>query len=106
MIRAVIIADDLTGAMDTDVHFAAQGFSTQVMTELPEKKCGQEAESEPLFTGNRWLLSDAEVALAKLAGRRATKFASAMHDGKWHHIVVTFDPERKEKEYALDLLAY
>ena len=51
----------------------------------------------------RDVLSDAEVALAKLAGRRATKFASAMHDGKWHHIVVTFDPERKEKEYALFL---
>ena len=51
----------------------------------------------------RDVLTDAEVALAKLAGRRATKFVSAMHDGKWHHIVVTFDAERKEKEYALFL---
>ncbi len=49
------------------------------------------------------VLSDAEVALAKLGGRRATKFASAMHDGKWHHVVITFDPERKGKEYALYL---
>ena len=30
MIQALIIADDLTGALDTAVHFAAAGFHTQV----------------------------------------------------------------------------
>lgn len=69
MIRAVIIADDLTGAMDTAVHFAAQGFSTQVLTELPEKKGGREAESDPLFTEDRWLLSDAEVVAVNANSR-------------------------------------
>ena len=46
------------------------------------------------------VLSDADVEMAKLGGRRMTKFASAMHDGKWHHLAVTYDPARTNEEYA------
>ena len=46
------------------------------------------------------VLSDADVEMAKLGGRRMTKFASAMHDGKWHHLAVTYDPARTNSEYA------
>ena len=46
------------------------------------------------------VLSDADVEMAKLGGRRMTKFASAMHDGKWHHLAVTYDPARTNNEYA------
>ena len=46
------------------------------------------------------VISDADVEMAKLGGRRMTKFASAMHDGKWHHLAVTYDPARTNAEYA------
>ena len=46
------------------------------------------------------MISDADVEMAKLGGRRMTKFASAMHDGKWHHLAVTYDPARTNSEYA------
>ena len=46
------------------------------------------------------VISDADVEMAKLGGRRMTKFASAMHDGKWHHLAVTYDPARTNTEYA------
>ena len=45
------------------------------------------------------VISDADVEMAKLGGRRMTKFASAMHDGKWHHLDVTYDPARTNAEY-------
>ena len=38
------------------------------------------------------MISDADVEMARFGGRRMTKFASAMHDGKWHHLAVTYDP--------------
>ena len=47
------------------------------------------------------VISDADVEMAKLGGRRMTKFASAMHDGKWHHLAVAHDPNRKGREYTL-----
>lgn len=46
------------------------------------------------------VISDADVEMAKFGGRRMTKFASAMHDGKWHHLAVTYDPARTNTEYA------
>ena len=46
------------------------------------------------------VISDTDVEMAKLGGRRMTKFASAMHDGKWHHLAVTYDPARTNNEYA------
>ena len=46
------------------------------------------------------VISDADVEMAKFGGRRMTKFASAMHDGKWHHLAVTYDPARTNAEYA------
>ena len=46
------------------------------------------------------VISDADVEMAKLGGRRMTKFASAMHDGKWHHLAVTYDPARTNAEYV------
>ncbi|MBE6383578.1 MAG: hypothetical protein E7049_11295, partial [Lentisphaerae bacterium] len=46
------------------------------------------------------VISDGDVEMAKLGGRRMTKFASAMHDGKWHHLAVTYDPARTNAEYA------
>ena len=46
------------------------------------------------------VISDTDVEMAKLGGRRMTKFASAMHDGKWHHLAVTYDPARTNAEYA------
>ena len=49
------------------------------------------------------VISDADVEMAKLGGRRMTKFASAMHDGKWHHLAVTYDPARTNAEYAVYL---
>ncbi len=61
------------------------------------------------FTVMLWLkpdkdmLSDFEVAMARQMGQRATKFASAMHDGEWHHIAVSYDPKRKGREYAVYL---
>lgn len=47
------------------------------------------------------VISDADVEMAKLGGRRMAKFASAMHDGKWHHLAVAHDPNRKGREYTL-----
>ena len=61
------------------------------------------------FTVMLWLkpdkdmLSDFEVAMAGQMSTRASKFASAMHDGKWHHIAVSFNPARKDREYAVYL---
>ena len=49
------------------------------------------------------MISDADVEMARLGGRRMTKFASAMHDGKWHHLAVTYDPARPGAEYAVYL---
>ena len=49
------------------------------------------------------VISDADVEMAKFGGRRMTKFASAMHDGKWHHLAVTYDPARTNTEYAVYL---
>ena len=69
MIRALIIADDLTGAMDTAVHFAGRGFSTQVLTRLPEKEGSRKAEKEPVFTEDGWLLSDTEVVAVNANSR-------------------------------------
>lgn len=34
MIRLLIIADDLTGALDTGVQFAASGAATRVVTDI------------------------------------------------------------------------
>ena len=47
------------------------------------------------------LVDDNLVEMAKMAGRRATKFMSAMNDGKWHHLAVAHDPARKGREYTL-----
>ena len=47
------------------------------------------------------LVDDNLVEMAKRTGRRATKFMSAMHDGKWHHLAVAHDPARKGREYTL-----
>ena len=47
------------------------------------------------------LVGDSMVEMAKMAGRRATKFMSAMNDGKWHHLAVAHDPSRKGREYTL-----
>ena len=49
------------------------------------------------------MISDESVEMARLGGRRMTKFASAMHDGKWHHLAVTYDPARLGREYAVYL---
>ena len=61
MIYAVIIADDLTGAMDSAVHFAVRGFSTQVLTGLSEEKDGRETENAPAASGESWLETGAQV---------------------------------------------
>lgn len=47
------------------------------------------------------LVGDSMVEMAKMAGRRATKFMSAMNDGKWHHLAVAYDPARQGREYTL-----
>ena len=47
------------------------------------------------------LVDDNLVEMAKRTGRRATKFMSAMNDGKWHHLAVAHDPARKGREYTL-----
>ena len=47
------------------------------------------------------LVSDSAVEMAKMGGRRMTKFMSAMNDGKWHHLAVAHDPNRKGREYTL-----
>lgn len=47
------------------------------------------------------LVSDSAVEMAKMGGRRMTKFMSAMNDGKWHHLAIAHDPRRKGREYTL-----
>lgn len=47
------------------------------------------------------LVPDSAVEMSKLGGRRMTKFMSAMNDGKWHHLAVAHDPNRKGREYTL-----
>ncbi len=69
MIRALIIADDLTGAMDTAVHFAGRGLSTQILAKLPEKEGSQKTEGGAALTDDRWLMSDAEVVAVNADSR-------------------------------------
>lgn len=61
MIKAIMIADDLTGAMDTAVHFAAAGLSTRVLVRLPDESGGQPAGTMAVPAGNGWLREEADV---------------------------------------------
>ena len=81
---------------------AASRATARTAAKLPDV-----ASSKTPYTLAIWLkpdksvISDADVEMAKLGGRRMTKFASAMHDGKWHHLAVAHDPNRKGGEYTL-----
>ncbi len=73
MIQALIIADDLTGALDTAVHFAAAGFDTQVRVtadaapEMPEDS--PPAEVLSVNTGTRHVSpEEAYDVVRRLAG--------------------------------------
>ena len=61
MLKAIIIADDLTGAMDTAVHFAAAGLSVRVLVRLPDETGGQPAGMLAAPAGNGQLWEEADV---------------------------------------------
>lgn len=52
MCKVLIIADDLTGAMDAAAQFAVRGLKTELLLK-PDAKCGQEAEVIVLDTETR-----------------------------------------------------
>lgn len=50
------------------------------------------------------VVSDSMAAMAKVCNsRRMTKFVGAMRDGRWHLLVLTFDPSQCGKEYSVYL---
>ncbi len=55
MIRLLLIADDLTGALDTGVRLAEQGFKTKVMTYLPVRMDQEDADVLVIDTESRHL---------------------------------------------------
>ena len=80
---------------------SASRATAKTSTRLPNVVSPDEPYSLTIWLKpDKSMIPAAYVEMAKLCGRRMTKFASAMHDGKWHHLAVTYDPARTNKEYA------
>lgn len=52
---------------------------------------------------DKGVVTEMMMDMVPMAGRRATKFLSAMHDGEWHRLELSFDPRRTGREYAFRL---
>jgi len=80
---------------------SASRATAKTMAKLPDIASPKEPYTLAIWLKpDKSVISDTDVEMAKLGGRRMTKFASAMHDGKWHHLAVTYDPARTNEEYA------
>jgi uncharacterized protein YgbK (DUF1537 family) len=68
--RVAIIADDLTGAMDTAAPFAARGFATRVFPEPDPDPAALAAEVAAVNTESRHLAADRAASLVAACTRR------------------------------------